>query len=604
MTGVTTWRGPFQPVDATQRSPITSIAAPASESAARRRQSHLLSSSLSPPLQRSVAAATADGPLSSSFKCRALCSTLSTALTRLNQLPNLSMRRAATNVAATDTSTPIIDSSPPSKPHALSSSPPSSPSLYQWLSTNPYVVYPFVVLLFVAFQLCLSWLFTGSLHFGLLPSAPVSLTPAQLALHDGVRSPSIYLAILGEVFDVTSGSKYYVRHALTHRTHIHTPAQPDHPTAPSLSFLSSSDVRLRVLWPGSGWRLPRVCREGRQPGVHHRMLRQRGGARCERAGGEGDPRAGEVERLLQRPSDVPVRRQGQQPRHSTRRSAAQRRLQVTEAEITDGGSHHSGRGHQCQLQLRAAAAAKRGATAVGLDDAEGASGLGRQHLSLLRPVTQIPFRHASQSLGLSTTSTTATQNTTTLRLHHRSSAPPPAMLMFTAGHHPWPQPSSTALVLHSRVRALVTAAEDCCPLPLPSASPLLSSSTRVSSPSLGCVAPPSRWWTSTTSSPSSDFTHPHLHRCSAHRQLRRSLHPLPSPPPLPPPPPLPFPPLLPPPPPPPPPPSARLLTRSRSRRRPFTPALCTPTTPSLRRRRGKRGRAGGRCARRGRRLSR
>ena len=36
----------------------------------------------------------------------------------------------------------------------------------------------------------------------------------------------------------------------------------------------------------------------------------------------------------------------------------------------------------------------------------------------------------------------------------------------------------------------------------------------------------------------------------------------------------------------------------------FTPALCTPTTPSLRRRRGKRGRAGGRCARRGRRLSR
>ena len=119
------------------------------------------------------------------------------------------MRRAATNTPGVEPSstTSSSDTSSPVKPSLNT----SSSSLYRSLSTNPYVVYPAVVLLFVAFQLCLSLLFTGTLHFGLLPSAPVSLTPAQLALHDGVRSPSIYLAILGEVFDVTSGSKYYVR---------------------------------------------------------------------------------------------------------------------------------------------------------------------------------------------------------------------------------------------------------------------------------------------------------------------------------------------------------------------------------------------------------
>jgi predicted heme/steroid binding protein len=85
------------------------------------------------------------------------------------------------------------------------------PSLYHRLSTNPYVVYPLVALLFLSFHLTLSWLFTRSLTFGLYRSAasPRTFTPSELSQYDGRDGGPIYLAILGDVFDVTAGRKYY-----------------------------------------------------------------------------------------------------------------------------------------------------------------------------------------------------------------------------------------------------------------------------------------------------------------------------------------------------------------------------------------------------------
>ena len=86
-----------------------------------------------------------------------------------------------------------------------------SPSLYQRLSTNPYVVYPLAALLFLSFHLTLSWLFTRSLTFGLYrpASSPRTFTASELSQYDGRDGGPIYLAILGDVFDVSTGRKYY-----------------------------------------------------------------------------------------------------------------------------------------------------------------------------------------------------------------------------------------------------------------------------------------------------------------------------------------------------------------------------------------------------------
>jgi len=93
-----------------------------------------------------------------------------------------------------------------------SSSSSSSSSLIHRLSTNPYVVYPLMIGIFVSFQLFISFLFTGTLSFGLFPSSPVVhvFSPSELSKYDG-SDPSlpIYLGFLGDVFDVTSGSQYY-----------------------------------------------------------------------------------------------------------------------------------------------------------------------------------------------------------------------------------------------------------------------------------------------------------------------------------------------------------------------------------------------------------
>ena len=89
----------------------------------------------------------------------------------------------------------------------------SSPSLYHRLTTNPYLVYPATLALFLAFHLTLSYLFTGTLHYGLLPTPPPPIrtfTAAELRQYDGSDgSRPVYLAILGDVFDVSSGAKYY-----------------------------------------------------------------------------------------------------------------------------------------------------------------------------------------------------------------------------------------------------------------------------------------------------------------------------------------------------------------------------------------------------------
>ena len=89
----------------------------------------------------------------------------------------------------------------------------SSPSLYHRLTTNPYFVYPLTLALFLAFHLTFSYLFTGTIHYGLLPSSPpgpLTFSPAELRQYDGSDgSKPVYLAILGDVFDVSSGAKYY-----------------------------------------------------------------------------------------------------------------------------------------------------------------------------------------------------------------------------------------------------------------------------------------------------------------------------------------------------------------------------------------------------------
>lgn len=90
----------------------------------------------------------------------------------------------------------------------------SSQSLYHRLTTNPYIVYPTILTLFIAFHLTLSYLTTRTLHYGLLPSlaplAPPTFTPAELSQYDGSDSSKpLYLAILGDVFDVSSGKQYY-----------------------------------------------------------------------------------------------------------------------------------------------------------------------------------------------------------------------------------------------------------------------------------------------------------------------------------------------------------------------------------------------------------
>ena len=105
-------------------------------------------------------------------------------------------------------------------PHPLANEAPSpprsptkpSPSFLHSLSTNPYVLYPLAFLLFVSFHLAISYLVTGTFHYGIFTPTtipPRTFTPSELAEHDGVRSPTIYLAILGDVFDVTTGAKYY-----------------------------------------------------------------------------------------------------------------------------------------------------------------------------------------------------------------------------------------------------------------------------------------------------------------------------------------------------------------------------------------------------------
>ena len=89
----------------------------------------------------------------------------------------------------------------------------SSPSFYHRLSTNPYFVYPTTLALFLAFHLTLSYLFTGTLHYGLIPTPPPgprTFTLAELAQYNGSdASKPLYLAVLGDVFDVSSGGKYY-----------------------------------------------------------------------------------------------------------------------------------------------------------------------------------------------------------------------------------------------------------------------------------------------------------------------------------------------------------------------------------------------------------
>lgn len=41
------------------------------------------------------------------------------------------------------------------------------------------------------------------------PGGGVLLTPAQLARFDGKRGRRLYLALMGEVYDVTSGARFY-----------------------------------------------------------------------------------------------------------------------------------------------------------------------------------------------------------------------------------------------------------------------------------------------------------------------------------------------------------------------------------------------------------
>ena len=43
------------------------------------------------------------------------------------------------------------------------------------------------------------------------PPAQLVLTPAELSLYDGKKRPQIYLAILGEIFDVSAGKQHYAR---------------------------------------------------------------------------------------------------------------------------------------------------------------------------------------------------------------------------------------------------------------------------------------------------------------------------------------------------------------------------------------------------------
>lgn len=49
----------------------------------------------------------------------------------------------------------------------------------------------------------------GSSSSSPLPASPALLSAAQLAAHTGLRRSKIYLAVLGTVFDVTSGKRHY-----------------------------------------------------------------------------------------------------------------------------------------------------------------------------------------------------------------------------------------------------------------------------------------------------------------------------------------------------------------------------------------------------------
>ena len=89
----------------------------------------------------------------------------------------------------------------------------STSSFYHRLTTNPYFVYPAALAMFLCFHFTLSYLFTGTLHYGLIPSPPPpprTFTPSELREYDGSdASKPLYLAILGDVFDVSDGGKYY-----------------------------------------------------------------------------------------------------------------------------------------------------------------------------------------------------------------------------------------------------------------------------------------------------------------------------------------------------------------------------------------------------------